>query len=71
MNQETARGLEIPTENRGSLLKISTFDGETASTGGIFYTHPIALEIGANGHRSLISCEVGKARKYDVICHKL
>jgi len=36
MNQNTARPLEIPTEARDSRLKIITFDGETAPTGGIF-----------------------------------
>jgi len=34
MNQDTPQGLEIPTEARDSPLKISTFDGETAPTGG-------------------------------------
>jgi len=67
MNQDTARRLEIPTKARDSLLKIITFDGETAPTGGTFYTHPILLEIGANGHRSMISCEMAKAGRYDLI----
>ena len=61
MNQNTARRLGIPTEARDSPLKITTFDGETAPTGGTFYTHPILLEIGANGHRSMISCEIENA----------
>jgi len=34
MNQDTARRLEVPTEARDSPLKIKTFDGETAPTGG-------------------------------------
>ena len=67
MNQDTARRLNIPTEARDSLLKITTFYGETAPTGGIFYTIPILLDIGANGHRSMISCEVVNAGKYDLI----
>jgi len=67
MNQKTAQWLEIPTEARDSPLKITTFDGETASTGGIFYTHPILLQIGANGHRSMISCEIPNAGRYDLI----
>jgi len=50
MNQKTARWPQIPTEARDFPLKITTFDGETAPTGGIFYTHSILLEIGANGH---------------------
>jgi len=67
MNQQTSRRREIPTEARDFLLKITTFNGETAPTGGIFHTHPILLEILANGHRSLISCEVAKAGRYDLI----
>jgi len=67
MKQNTAQRLEIPTKARDSPLKIRTFDGETASTGGIFYTHPILLEIGGNGHRSMISCEVANTERYDLI----
>jgi len=67
MNQDTSRRFEIPTETRDSPLKITTFDGETAPTGGIFYTYHILREIGANGHRSMISCEIAKAGRYDII----
>jgi len=67
MNQDTARRLEIPTGARDSPLKIRSFDGQTAPKGAIFYTHPILLEIGANGHRSMISCKVANAGKYDLI----
>ena len=67
MNQGTTRRLEIPTETRDSPLKITTFDGETTPTGGTFYTHPILLEIGANGHRSMISCEIANPGTYDLI----
>jgi len=67
MNQDTARRLEIPTKARHSPLKITTFDGETAPTGGTSYTHPILVEIGANGYRSMISCEIANAGRYDLI----
>ena len=67
MNQTTARRLKIPNEARDSPLKIPSFDGETAPTGGTFYTHPILLEIGANGHRSMISCKIANAGRYDLI----
>jgi len=67
MNQKTARRLEIPSEARDSPLKITTFDSETTPTGGIFYTHPIRLEIGANGHQSMISCEIANPGRYDLI----
>jgi len=39
MHQNTARRVEIPTAGRDSPLKITTLDGETKPTGGIFYTH--------------------------------
>jgi len=65
--QDTTRRLEIPTEARDSPLKIMTFNGETAPTGGIFYTLPILIQIGANGHRSMISCEIANAGRYDLI----
>jgi len=67
MNQDTAQRLRIPTEARDLPLKITTFDGETAPSAGIFYTHPILLEIGANGHRSMISCEIANAGRYYLI----
>jgi len=69
MNQNTARRLEIPTEARDLPLKITTFNGETAPTGGIFYTHPILLESGANSHRSMICCEIANAGRYNLIIH--
>jgi len=50
-----------------SPLKITTFDGKTAPNGGIFYTNAILLEIGANSHRSMISCEIANAGRYDLI----
>jgi len=67
MNQDTARRLDIPPEASDSRLKITTIDDETAPHGGTFYTHPILLEIGANGHRSMISCEIANSGRYDLI----
>jgi len=67
MNQHTAQRLVIPTEHRDSQLEITNFDRETAPTRGMFYTHRIVLEIGTNGHRSMISCKIAKARKFDLI----
>jgi len=67
MNQDTARRLDIQTEARDSPLKITTFNGETAPTRGIFYTHPVLLEISANGHPRMISCEIAKAGKFALI----
>ena len=61
MNQDTARGLEIQTEARDTPWKITTCDRETAPTGETFYTYPIMLEIGTNGHRSMISYEIANA----------
>jgi len=67
MNRDTARPLDIPTKARDSRLKITTFDHKTAPTGGIFYTHPILLELGVNCPRSMISCEIANAGKYDLL----
>jgi len=67
MNQNTPRGLEIRTETRDLLLKITTHQGATAPTGGTFYTHSILLEISTYDHRSMISCEIANAGRYDLI----
>jgi len=67
MNLDTARLLEIPTETSDSLLQIATFNGETAPPGGKFYTHPVLLEIGTNGHWSMISCELANTGTDDLI----
>ena len=74
INQKAAQRLEILTKARDSPFKITTCDHETAPPGGIFYTHPILLDIGPKGHRSLISCEIANAGPYDLIipfgwCH--
>ena len=67
LNQEIAQQLNISTEARDEPLEITAFNGETAPTGGKYYTHPILLEIGTNGHRSSISYEIANAEKYDLI----
>ena len=67
LNQQTAQRLNIPTVIRDKPILITTFDGESAPTGGEQYTHPFLLEIGTNGHRSKISCEIANAGKYDLI----
>ena len=36
-------------------------------TGGIFYPETLLLELGANSHRSMISCKIAKVAKYDLI----
>jgi len=66
MNQDTAQRLEILTEARDSPFKTTTFDSETVPTGGIFYTPPILLQIGTNGHRSMIGGEIANAGRYDL-----
>ena len=67
LNQQTARKIKVPYETRKIPLKITTFDGETSATGGKYYTHQINLEIGKNGHRTMVSCEIANAGKYDMI----
>jgi len=57
----------VPYEIRENPLKITTFNGEGSSTGGTYYSHPIQLEIGTNGHATMVSCEIGDAGKYDII----
>ena len=67
LNQRTARTLKIPYEIRETPLQIPAFNGEISSTGGKYYSHPIKLEIGTNGHTSMISCEIAEAGKYNII----
>ena len=67
LNQKTAQSLKIPYEIRETPVQIPAFNGEIYSTGGKYYSHPIKLEIGTNGHTSLVSCEIADAGKYDMI----
>jgi len=67
LNQNTALNLNVPYEIRENPLKITAFNGELSSTGGKYYSHPIQLEIGINGHMTMVSCEIVDAGKYDMI----
>jgi len=67
LNKNTARTLKVPYEISENPLKITAFDGEVSSTGGKYYSHPIELEIGTNGHTTMVSCEIADAGKYDMI----
>ena len=67
LNQKTARSLKIPYEIRKTPLEITAFNGEISSTCGKYHSHPIKLEIGTNGHTSLVSCEIADAGKYEMI----
>ena len=67
LNQKTARSFKIPYEIRETPLQIIAFNGEISSTGGKYYSHLIKLEIGTNGHTSMVSCEIADAGKYDMI----
>jgi len=67
LNQNTARTLKVPYEIRDNTLKITAFNGEVSSTRGKYYSHPIQLEIGTNGHTTIVSCEIADAGKYDMI----
>ena len=68
LNQQTARKIiKVPYETRKIPLKITAFNGETSATGGKYYTHPNKLEIGKNGHTTMVSCEIANAGKYDMI----
>jgi len=57
----------VPYEIRENPLKITAFKGEVSSTRGKYYSHPIDLEIGTNGHTTMVSCEIADACKYDMI----
>jgi len=67
VNQNTTPTLKVPYEIRENLVKITAFNGEVSSTGGKYYSHPIQLEIGTNGDRTMVSCKVADVGKYDMI----
>ena len=67
LNKKTARSLKIPYEIRETPVENTAFNGEISSTGGKYYSHPIQLEIGTNGHTSMVSCKIADAGKYDMI----
>ena len=66
-NQNLVKNLHITYETRQTALPILTFEGTNPSYRGKHFTHPILLEIGRNGHRSHISCEIASAGKNDLI----
>jgi len=67
LNQNSARTLKVPYEIRENQRKMSAVNGEVSSTIGKYYSHPIQLEIGTNGHTTMVSCEIADAGKYDMI----
>ena len=67
INRDLVNHFKIPYETRQKALNILALDGEVNASGGKHFTHPILLEIGINGHRTNISCEVAAAGKYDLI----
>ena len=67
LNQNTARTLKVPYEIRENPLKITPFNGEVTSTGGKYNSHGIQLEIGTNGHTTMVSCEIPDPGKYHMI----
>ena len=67
INQNLVKNLNIPYETPQTALPILTFEGTNASYGAKHFTHTILLEIGRNGHRTHISCEIASAGKYYLI----
>jgi len=67
LNQNTASTLKVPCEIRENPLKINAFNGEVSSTGGKYNSDPIQLEIGTNGHTTMVSCRIADAGKYGMI----
>jgi len=63
LNQSTARTLKVPYEIREKPHKITGFKGEVSSTGGKYYSDQIQLEIGTNGHTTMVSCENCRRRQ--------
>ena len=67
LNQKTARFLQIPYEIRETPLQITALNGEISSTGRKYYCHSIKLEIGTNGHTSMVSRKIADTGIYDMI----
>ena len=67
LNQKTAQSLKIPYEIREIPLQITAFNGKISSTRGTYFSHLIKLEIGNNGHTSMVSCEIADTGKYEMI----
>ena len=67
INKTLVQDLNIPYESRTDAIPIQGFTGETISTGGSHFTHPLNLEIGQNHNLSLVSCEIAPAGKYGMI----
>jgi len=66
LNQNSACTLKVPYEIRENPLKITAFNGEVSSIGGKYYSHLIQLEIGTNGHTTIVFCEIAEAGKYNI-----
>ena len=67
INKTLLQDFNIPYESRSDAIPIKGFTGETISTCGSHYTHPLYLEIGQNHHLSLVPCEIPPAGKYGMI----
>ena len=67
INRDLVDHFNIPYETPEKVLDILAFDGEIKASGGNHCTHYILLEIGINGHRTNISCEVAAGGKCDLI----
>jgi len=67
LNQNTARTLKVSYKIREKPLKITAFKGQVSSRGGKYNSHLIQLEIGTNGHTTMVSCKIADAGKYDMI----
>jgi len=65
--ENTTRTLKVPYEMRENLLKKTAFNCEGSSTGGKYYSYLIQLQIGTNGHTTMVSYEIAEAGKYDMI----
>ena len=67
INKDLVEHFDIPYETHHKALNILAFNGEITSSGGKHFTNPLLLELGNNGHRTSISCEVTGAGTCDHI----
>ena len=58
INKPLVQDFNIHYEPRTYAIPIQGFTGETISTGGSHYRHPLCLEMGQNHYLSLVFCEI-------------
>jgi len=67
IHKDLVKHFDIPYDTCHKARNLLAFDREIKSSGGKHFTHVILLELGNNGHRTSIWCEVAAGGKYDLI----